>query len=184
MKEINGAPGYFIARNGQVFSDIIFGRWQISRREITQILDREGYQKVRLSISGKRRCFSVHRLVAEAYLPKPINAVMVRHLDDVKSNNHVDNLAWGTAADNAADAIRNGRTMKGRKRNFDSSGENNPNRKLTHEQVLEIRRRWDERVTLASLGREYGVEYPTIASIVKGKLWSRLVRGLSKQGEK
>jgi hypothetical protein len=168
MKEISWAPGHFISEEGEILSP--------KNSVLSQSVDKDGYKKVRITFNGRRVKKSVHRLVAEAYLPKPANAVMVRHLDDNKSNNHVSNLAWGTALENAADAIRNGRTTRGRKITQPHSGEANPNAKLTCEQIIEIRTRWENRVTLASLAREYGVEYQTISSIVKGRLWSRLVR--------
>ncbi len=38
---------------------------------------------------------------------------MVRHLNDVYNDNRVCNLAWGTAAENSADAKRNGLTRSG-----------------------------------------------------------------------
>lgn len=51
----------------------------------------------------------VHRIVCEAFNgPAPVGCNTVRHLDDVKHNNVPDNLAWGTQADNMADAVRNG----------------------------------------------------------------------------
>lgn len=52
---------------------------------------------------------SVHRLVASAFLPNPSEFPIVRHLDDDKTNNHVYNLAWGTQAENVADAMRSGK---------------------------------------------------------------------------
>src|ERR1700733_1333094 len=38
-----------------------------------------------------------------------------RHLDDNRTHNHLDNLAWGTDLDNQKDKIRNGSTGKGRR---------------------------------------------------------------------
>lgn len=52
---------------------------------------------------------SVHRLVAEAFLPNPEALPVARHLDDDKENNRLDNLSWGTFRDNSQDALRNGR---------------------------------------------------------------------------
>lgn len=50
----------------------------------------------------------IHRLMAEAFLGAP-HGRLVRHLDDVKTNNELSNLAYGSRRDNAVDAIRNGR---------------------------------------------------------------------------
>lgn len=42
----------------------------------------------------------VHRLVAEYFLDNPDNLPQVNHKDCNKSNNHVSNLEWVSAADN------------------------------------------------------------------------------------
>ena len=77
-----------------------------------------GYKQVTLSRpGGKQRRRYVHRLMAQAFLPNPENLPLVRHLNDVKDDNRVENLAWGTSKDNTADMLRLG---------------NHPNQKKTH----------------------------------------------------
>ncbi|WP_407641233.1 HNH endonuclease signature motif containing protein [Aurantiacibacter spongiae] len=76
----------------------------------------DGYPSVRLTINGKRSRLAVHRLVAREYLsPRPSPAHEVRHLDGDKTNNSVENLAWGTTKENAEDRERHGRTSRGQK---------------------------------------------------------------------
>lgn len=67
------------------------------------------YRAVTLYRSGKSFRRRVHRLVAEAHLSNPKGLPMVLHRDDVGSNNTVDNLYWGTRAQNTVDAIKNGK---------------------------------------------------------------------------
>ena len=50
----------------------------------------------------------VHRIVAEAFLPNPNNLPIVMHLNNDKSDNRVENLAWGTQAENTRAAFRDG----------------------------------------------------------------------------
>lgn len=48
--------------------------------------------------------------------PPPFPEAQARHLDDVRTNNKLSNLEWGSAWDNMQDKVRNGRTNKGRPR--------------------------------------------------------------------
>lgn len=66
---------------------------------------------------GVKKSYSVHRLVAEAFIPNPDNKPQVLHWDDNPLNNNVSNLRWGTQKDNMQDRLRNG---------------NDPNRRKTH----------------------------------------------------
>lgn len=108
-RNIKDKEGYQISNTGRVRSFINnrYGVGQISR-EIIPYTNERGYKSVHLG-RGCRR--SVHRLVAEAFIPNPKNLPLVRHLDDDPSNNRVKNLAWGTQTDNMQDCIKHGRLV-------------------------------------------------------------------------
>lgn len=55
-----------------------------------------GYPMLNLFKDGKRTTVTVHRLVAEAFIPNPKNLPCVNHRDESRDNNHVDNLEWCT----------------------------------------------------------------------------------------
>lgn len=61
---------------------------------------------------GNRITRTLHRLLAEAFVPNPEGLPVVRHLDDDPTNNSIENLAWGTVQDNANDRILNGRVRR------------------------------------------------------------------------
>jgi len=66
------------------------------------------YLHVTLCRDGRRFNVNIHTAVAEAFLgPRP-ERQEVRHLDDVKINNVLENLAYGTKSENSHDAVRNG----------------------------------------------------------------------------
>ena len=52
------------------------------------------YKKVTLFKNGIGYKKQVHRLVAEAFIPNPLNLEQVNHKDENPSNNNVDNLEW------------------------------------------------------------------------------------------
>lgn len=49
----------------------------------------------------------IHRLVAEAFIPNPLNLPEVNHKDSNKQNDHVGNLEWITRLGNHRHAIEN-----------------------------------------------------------------------------
>lgn len=59
-----------------------------------------GYLCVGLSIENKKKKFTVHRLVAESFLPNPHNYPQINHKDENKENNEWTNLEWCTASYN------------------------------------------------------------------------------------
>lgn len=54
------------------------------------------YKQAALCRDGKRKVFSVHRLVAEAFIPNPNNFPCVNHIDFNRENNNYTNLEWCT----------------------------------------------------------------------------------------
>lgn len=61
----------------------------------------DGYLQVSLCCNGKYKTISVHRLIAQTFLPNPDNLPMINHKDEDKTNNNVDNLEWCTAKYNS-----------------------------------------------------------------------------------
>ena len=70
----------------------------------TQVLkagmNTQGYLFVCLYKDGKHKLYTVHRLVAQAFLANPDNMPEVNHIDECKTNNAVSNLEWCTRAYN------------------------------------------------------------------------------------
>lgn len=53
-----------------------------------------GYPSVFLTKDFKHKRYSVHRLVAKAFIPNPYHFEIINHKDENKENNCVENLEW------------------------------------------------------------------------------------------
>lgn len=74
--------------------------------------DKNGYVKVILCKENKTRFLSVHRLMAEAFIPNPNNFPQINHKDENKQNNNLENLEWCTCKYNINYGTRTERAMK------------------------------------------------------------------------
>src|SRR5258706_10416188 len=76
--------------------------------QLRKKLDKDGYPTVTLCKDGIKQTFSMHRLMAIAYVPNPENKPEVNHLDGNKLNYLPENLAWATASENMQHAYKMG----------------------------------------------------------------------------
>lgn len=87
QKPIPNYENYLVDENGNVFSKNI-GRY------LKQRINEKGYKYVTLYKNDIRRKWFIHRCVACAFLPNPLNLPQVNHKDENKQNNHLSNLEW------------------------------------------------------------------------------------------
>ena len=137
-KDVVGYEGFYKVSNmGRVKT---FGRMCSANKggerhvpEVLKVLSKNarGYPIVSLSMLGKQKTPTLHRLVAMAFIPNPHNKPQVNHIDGDKQNNHVSNLEWNTHQENITHAYKNGLR--------DNKGENNSNCRLSDETIAELR---------------------------------------------
>ena len=89
--------------------------WKNARILKPQVRGKSGYLFVRLSKDGQAKGINIHRLVAETFIPNPLNLPIVNHKDENIANCRADNLEWCTSKYNANYGTRNARMMVLRK---------------------------------------------------------------------
>ena len=113
-KDIKGFEGFYkISNTGIVLSverKIWNGKGYFTKPQmiLKQGHNQKAYPLVYLSKNGEERTIAVHRLVAETFIPNPLNLPQVNHIDGNKENNNVWNLEWCTNLENQRHARANG----------------------------------------------------------------------------
>lgn len=123
---------------------------------------RNGYLNILLCKDGRHKNFSVHVLVARAFIPNPDNKQEVNHIDGEKFNCHVSNLEWSNRSENNKHAFRIGLKKQ-------LHGGDNPKANLTNEDARycrEVFKPWDKNFGLKALARKFGVSKECIRRIV------------------
>lgn len=103
-----------------------------------------GYHLVDLHKDGQKKTFTVHRLVAQAFVPNPGNLSEVNHKNEDKSDNRSTNLEWCDAKYNSNYGTRNERVAKAKSKpvlQYDKSG--NFVREWPSTQEVERQNGWD-----------------------------------------
>ena len=108
-KDIKNFEGVYMVSNlGNVKSlDRNTKKGFIKGKNLSLFKNDNGYVRVSLQVNNKSKSFTVHRLVAEAFIENPLNKPQVNHIDGDKKNNYVNNLEWATRFENMKHAYDN-----------------------------------------------------------------------------
>lgn len=156
-----GGITYLICSNGDIFGP--------TGKKLKARKNEDGYAVVTMGNKRiKRSTRFVHRLVAELFLPNPLNLSDVDHLDGNRMNPDMSNLEWVTHEENIKRSYERGSHI-GR-----AVGEKNPKARLTPAIVLKLREEYNAGVTIQEMVEKYGYPWNTIGNAVKGYTWSCL----------
>lgn len=112
-KDIEGYEGLYKVSNLGNIKSLNYHR-SGKERILKPGKDRYEYLLVKLYKEGKCKRFSVHRLVAQAFISNPDNLPQVNHKDEDKINNSIENLEWCDSKYNNNFGTRNQRAALNR----------------------------------------------------------------------
>jgi transcriptional regulator with XRE-family HTH domain len=136
------------------------------RRPLKAYRDRKGYLYVELFAGGRRRKFSVHRLVLETFVGPCPPGMEARHVGTNDPwDNRLDNLCWGTRSENQADRKRHGTYH---------TGSQMPWAKLTEADVVEMRQLRRDGIGRDDIARRFGVAPTHVSKVLLGKMWQHV----------
>jgi hypothetical protein len=163
-KDIEGYEGlYKVSKFGRIFSFY-------DNRILNPKPRKSKYLIIGLYKDGVRITYRVHRLVAEAFIPNPLNKATVNHRDGNKSNNNVWNLEWATHKENTKHAWDNDLMSA-----HGNIGIQNGMCILTPIQVLEIREKWAYgNYAQKQLCDEYGISRGGLYGIITRRTWKHI----------
>jgi hypothetical protein len=102
MKQFKNFPQYAMDVNGDVYRLNKNGLRKIEGQK-----DTKGYIQICLYLDGKRYFKMHHRLIAEEFIPNPLNKSQINHINGIKTDNRICNLEWVTPKENVRHAIDN-----------------------------------------------------------------------------
>ena len=153
---LNTGGQYEVSRSGNVRS---IKRGVLKLLKPTPLRRRGGvsYPRITIHLNGGRTMRFVHDIVAETFLgPRP-PFMQINHKDRNRLNPAADNLEYLSARQNQIHAFLT----------------TNRPRKLSHEEVIEIRS-LKPYLTQISIARMFGVSRTLVGDIHKGKVWQYL----------
>jgi len=71
-----------------------------------------GYGRIQLSRNNVNIIFSVHRLVAEAFIPNIEKKPFINHINSNRNDNRIENLEWCTSKENSIHRVKFGKVLK------------------------------------------------------------------------
>lgn len=160
-KPVSGFEGrYDVSTFGRVRSLVCNMGKRKTPKMLKLPLTKAGYPKMSLRDGEKTIGKYAHHMVLEAFIGPRTDKHECGHLDNDRSNNAIWNLQWITGQQNNDQQHYDNRRT---------------NRKLTPEQVQEIRFRNECGTPLAQLAPEYGMHKKSLSLVNRGKLY-RLVK--------
>lgn len=140
-------------------------------KPLKPVTNRLGYKRVVLSNKTGKKTYSIHRIVATAFIPNESNKKQVNHINGIKNDNRSENLEWCSPSENMIHAFKSGLAtsfLKGLK------GQTHPSSKLKTDQVLKIKQLLYNNETNVSIAKKFNVSDKAISDIRIKRTWAHL----------
>ena len=151
---------YSVSDRGRVRRDL--QRKGTTAGKILRHVGCNGYGTVVLSKEGITKRFTVHLLVARAFLGQAPTGKQVNHKNGIRNDSRLENLEYVTQQEN----ILHGRRVLGHNR-----GSSVHSAKADEAKVAEIRKARDRGASFPSLVRQFGLSAGAIFKIVHKQTW-------------
>jgi len=146
----------------------------IATGHVLRAAKNRGYHHVALCRGGEHRTTYIHVLVLRAFCgAPPFAGAYACHNDGNPGNNHLTNLRWGTAKDNARDRARHGNQPFG-------TGVRRA--KLNEQAVRDMREAYRNGKSTWALAKELGLSTHTTWCAVTGKTWKHVEGAVNNAG--
>ena len=138
----------------------------VKKRILKSGKSKSGYLQVVLCKKGICKNFSIHRLIAIAFINNPTNHPEINHIDGNKTNNKIENLEWCTRSYNCLHSYKLNlvKIIK---------GENHKNSKLNEIQVKIIRSLKDD-LTQKEIAKYFNISQTNIKDILNRRTWKHI----------
>lgn len=136
-------------------------------RAVPTYFNSDGYVTVSLKYENKWHILSLHRLVAIAFIPNPLNKPEVNHIDGDKTHNNASNLEWVTHQENMVHANATGLRSHFR-------GSENPNSKYPVQQIRYACQLIANRWRLVDAAKESQLPVSVVKNIAEGRQWREI----------
>ena len=114
-----------------------------------------GYLRVTLCDDRGHKTATIHRLVATAFIPNPENKQTINHINEIKTDNRVENLEWMTIKENINHGTHNERVAK---------TQGKPIQQFTRDGKI-LAEFW----SIHEADRKLGITFKNISACVRGK---------------
>lgn len=141
--------------------------YPVSEKLMNIVIGTSRYPHVILSKGRRRKQESVHRLVAQVFIPNPENKPCINHKNGIKTDYRIENLEWCTHSENTVHAFKTG-LMVGQKGHPGLMGKDHPSarpvKQLTRNGLLV-----KEFGSIGDAARELGIDPSGITAVCRGR---------------